>query len=95
MPDEVTPDEVRARWAYSELLSLGRGHHYTGQGVPQLREKARNGVPFHELGRAEYYLLVDQFDQVRGRYLNRYMVGVTAFRRVQWSRDDLDPMFAE
>ena len=57
-----SPDEVRARWAYSELLSLGHGDRYAGEGVPELREKARNGVPFEKLGDAEYYLLVDQFE---------------------------------
>ena len=39
MPDEVTPDYVRARWAYSELLSWGHGHLYQGPGVQDLKEK--------------------------------------------------------
>jgi hypothetical protein len=70
-------------------LPRPRFDRYAGEGVPELREKARNGVPFEKLGDAEYYLLVDQFDRVRGRYLNRYMVGITVFRRAQWSRDEL------
>ena len=89
----ITADYVRAQWAYSELLSLGHGQRYTGQGVPELREKARSGVPFDELDRAEHYLLVDQFDRVRGRYLNRYLLGITAFRRVEWTRQDLGAVY--
>ena len=89
----ITADYVRAQWAYSELLSLGHGQRYTGQGVPELREKARSGVPFDELGTAEHYLLVDQFDRVRGRYLNRYLLGITAFRRVEWTRQDLGAVY--
>ena len=34
MPDEVAPDYVRARWAYSELLSWGHGHLYQGLAHP-------------------------------------------------------------
>jgi hypothetical protein len=93
MTDMITADYVRAQWAYSELLSLGHGQRYTGQGVPELREKARSGVPFDELGTAEHYLLVDQFDRVRGRYLNRYLLGITAFRRVEWTRQDLGAVY--
>jgi hypothetical protein len=76
MADVVSSDYVRARWAYSELLSIGHGHLYLGEGVPELREKARQKVPFGELGKAEHYLLVDQFDRVRGRYLNRYLESI-------------------
>ena len=85
----VSAEYVRARWAYSELLSLGHGHYYQGPGVPELKKKARGKVPFDELGKAEHYLLVDQFDRVRGRYFNRYLLGVTAFQTVEWTRDEL------
>jgi hypothetical protein len=57
MLDGVTADYVRARWAYSELPS-GR---YSGQAFQR--------VPFDQLGKAEHYLLVDQFDRVRGKGL--------------------------
>jgi hypothetical protein len=89
----VSPDYVRARWAYSELLSLAHGHYYEGVGVPELKEKAHQEVPFEELGRAEQYLLVDQFDRVRGRYFNRYLVGITAFKLVDWGKDDLAAVY--
>ena len=89
MADVVSSDYVRARWAYSELLSVGHGHLYLGEGVPELREKVRQKVPFGELGKAEHYLLVDQFDRVRGRYLNRYLIGIASFQLVRWTRDNL------
>jgi hypothetical protein len=89
MPDEVTPDHVRARWAYSELLSWGHGHLYQGPGVQDLKEKLALGVPFDELGKAEHYLLIDQFDRVRGNYFNRYIIGIPNFKPVLWSRDEL------
>ena len=61
----------------------------SGEGVPELREKVRQKVPFGELGKAEHYLLVDQFDRVRGRYLNRYLIGIASFQLVRWTRDNL------
>jgi hypothetical protein len=85
MPDEVAPDYVRARWAYSELLSWGHGHLYQGPGVHDLKQKLALGVPFDELGKAEHYLLIDQFDRVRGNYINRYIIGIPSFKRVLWS----------
>jgi hypothetical protein len=93
MADVVSPDNVRARWAYSELLSIGHGHLYQGQGVPELKEKARRRVPFDELGKAEHYLLVDQFDRVRGPYLNRYLIGIATFKPVRWTRDNLAAVY--
>ena len=93
MPDEVYPDYVRARWAYSELL-LGRGHLYQGPGVQDLKEKLALAVPFDELGeQAEHYLLIDQFDRVRGNYFNRYIIGIPNFKPVLWSRDDLAAVY--
>jgi len=93
MPDEVAPDYVRARWAYSELLSWGHGHLYQGPGVQDLKEKLALSVPFDELGKAEHYLLIDQFDRVRGNYFNRYIIGIPNFKPVLWSRDDLAAVY--
>jgi hypothetical protein len=89
MSDVVTADYVRARWAYSELPS-GR---YSGTGVPELMEQALQRVPFDQLGKAQHYLLVDQFDRVRGRYFNRYFLDVTEFKAVQCSRDELGAVY--
>jgi hypothetical protein len=93
MVDVVSSDYVRARWAYSELLSIGHGHLYQGVGLPELKEKARRRVPFGELGKAEHYLLVDQFDRVRGHYLNRYLIGIATFQLVRWTRDNLAAVY--
>ena len=96
----VSAEDVRARWAYSELLSLGHGVAYSGLGVPELKQKAQEKLPFDALGTADRYLLVDLFDRVRGRYFNRYLLGVTTFQPVQWTKDQLGavrviPFFAE
>ena len=93
MADEVTPDHVRARWAYSELLSWGHGHLYQGPGVQELKKKLALKVPFDELGTAERYLLIDQFDRVRGKHFNRYIIGIPNFRHVVWTRDDLAAVY--
>jgi hypothetical protein len=89
MPEIVSTDYVRARWAYSELPS-GR---YSGTGVPGLTEKARQRVLFDELGQAGQNVLVDQFDRVRGRYFNRYLIGATSFQVAQWGRDELGAIY--
>jgi len=93
MPGEVTADYVRARWAYSELLSWGHGHLYQGPGVQDLKEKLAQRVPFDELGKAEHYLLIDQFDRVRGKYFNRYIIGIPHFNPVLWSKDELAAVY--
>ena len=50
-------------------------------------------MPFDELGKAEHYLLIDQFDRVRGNYFNRYIIGIPNFKPVLWSRDDLAAVY--
>jgi hypothetical protein len=100
MEGVVSAEDVRARCAYSELLSLGHGVAYSGLGVPELKQKAREKLPFDALGKADRYLLVDLFDRVRGRYFNRYLLGVTTFQTVYWTKDQLGavrviPFFAE
>ena len=76
-----------------ELLSWGHGHLYQGPGVQDLKQKLALGVPFDELGKAEHYLLIDQFDRVRGNYINRYIIGIPSFKRVLWSRDELEAVY--
>ena len=93
MPDEVAPDYVRARWAYSELLSWGHGHLYQGPGVHDLKQKLALGVPFDELGKAEHYLLIDQFDRVRGNYINRYIIGIPSFKQDELAAVYVIPYF--
>jgi hypothetical protein len=82
----VTSDYVRARWAYSELLSLRHGHLYQGRGLPELKEKSRQKVPFGVLTVDEGNLLALNFNEVRGGYFNRFFAGVIAFKLVRLSR---------
>src|SRR5262245_59537149 len=89
MPDEVTADYMRARWAYSELTSPSFSHFYAGPGVAELKEKARQKVPFGILTVDEANLLALQFNRVRGGYFNPYLAGVPTFKLVQWTKEEL------
>ena len=63
------------------------------QASPSLWKKPFSACLFDQLGKAPHYLLVDQFDRVRGRYFNRYFLDVTAFKAVQCSRDELGAVY--
>jgi len=89
----VTPDYVRARWVYSELLSVGHGHLYQGAGIPELKEKARQKVPFGALTVDEGNLLALKFDEVRGGYFNPFFVDVVTFKLVSVSRQELGALY--
>jgi len=77
MAEAVPRDYVLARWVYAELPS-GR---YSGPGVQKLREKARKGAPFDELGEAERDLLARKWQQVRGgeSIFHAALDGITGF----------------
>jgi hypothetical protein len=87
--DVVTPDYIRARWAYSELPS-GR---YAGPGIPELTKKLDRRVPFDELEPAERDLLVSKWHEVRGPFFNPYFTSVAAFTVVQWNKIQLGYAF--
>ena len=76
----VSPNYVRARWAYSELLSLSQGDGYQGPGVAELRQKVRQKVPIDDLGHAERRLLVDQLAAVRAPVLQA-LDGINWFKQ--------------
>jgi hypothetical protein len=89
VPDVVTPDYVRARWAYSELAS----DRYAGPGIPELTKKLDRRVPFDELEPAERDLLVNEWHEVRGPFFNRYFTSVAAFTLAQWNKAQLGYSF--
>jgi hypothetical protein len=90
MTGDLTPDYVRARWAYSELLSIVQGHKYQGPGVPELREKARQGVPFEALDQEDCNLLLDRWHAARGvDIFTQALAGISEFQLAHWKRDDL------
>ena len=76
----VSPDYVRARWAYSELLSLRLGDEYQGPGMSELRQRAREKVPFDDLGHGERRLLVEQLAVVRAPVLQA-LDGINWFKQ--------------
>jgi hypothetical protein len=88
----VSPNYVRARWAYSELLSLSQGDGYQGPGVAELRQKVRQKVPIDDLGHAERRLLVDQLAAVRAPVLQA-LDGINWFKQERLTKDQLDALY--
>jgi hypothetical protein len=80
-------DHVKARWAYSELLSSNIGHLYDG--VEWLKERACQSTPFDDLTASDTAVLVRKFDQVRGGYFNWYFTEVTRFKLAHWTKNEL------
>src|SRR5215468_197932 len=90
MPMIFSADYVRARWAYSELVSPRQGDKY-GADLRELREKSARKVPFDDLAQQEIDLLVSRFNEVRGVYFNRF-IGTNGFRLAHWTKDELGPV---
>jgi hypothetical protein len=91
--NSVAPNYVRANWAYSELLSPRFGHLYDGPGVPELKDKARQNVPFGMLTADNHNLLVLKFNDVRGGYFNRFFNGITVFQLARLTKDELGAVY--
>ena len=88
MPAATVPAAyVRARWAYSELLS---GRPYPGIGVQELKRKALGHVPFDDLRGEERDQLEQAWYRVRGvpTFINAF-AGIGTFELVQWSKEQL------
>jgi hypothetical protein len=88
----VSPNYVRARWAYSELLSLGQGDEYQGPGIPELRQKLREKVPFDDLEHGERRLLVEQLAAVRALALQA-LDGINWFKQERLTKYQLDGLY--
>jgi hypothetical protein len=88
----VSPNYVRARWAYSELLSLGQGDEYQGPGIADLRQKLREKVPFDDLEHGERRLLVEQLAVVRASALQA-LDGINWFKQERLTKDQLDTVY--
>ena len=63
MEPVVSAEEVRARWAYSELLS---DRPYDDPSVQELKKKALERVPFEDLTAEEHGVLAQAWYRVRG-----------------------------
>src|SRR5262249_22966497 len=83
----VSLDYVKARWAYSELLSDSFGHLYGG--AERLKEKAARNLPFERLTPEDIALLVFMFNTVRGAYFNPYFTGANKFSLSHWTKEEL------
>ena len=85
MTDKISPDEVRARWAYSELLS---GGFNSVDGMESVLQKFWERVPFGKLSQTEQNQLAHAWQEVRG-VLRPAFDGIEAFQLTQWSQSDL------
>jgi hypothetical protein len=84
---EVSTDFVRARWAYSELLSRAE---YSAILPAALKEKAILGWPFADLTPEEWSLLAQAWQGVRGvPMFTAALRGIATFRLAHWSKDEL------
>jgi hypothetical protein len=63
MEPVVSAEQVRARWAYSELLS---DRPYDDPSVQELKKKALERVPFEDLNAEEHGVLAQAWYRVRG-----------------------------
>ena len=89
MPEATVPAAyVRARWAYSELLS---GRPFRGTGVQELKRKALEHVPFDDLSGDERDQLEQAWYRVRGvPTFTNALAGIATFELVQWSKEQLE-----
>jgi hypothetical protein len=102
MKGVIPAEYVRARWAYSELLSPTQGESYHQHGgVPEaLKNKKVLGLPFDELEAQEQGLLAQAWCNVRGAEIFvRALANISAFHLTHWSKEQLAaayviPMFA-
>ena len=78
MEPVVSAEHVRARWAYSELLS---DRPYNDPSVQELKKKALEGVPFEDLNADEHGLLAQTWYRVRGvpTFIHGF-AGITTFQ---------------
>jgi hypothetical protein len=87
MEGVVSAEHVRARWAYSELLS---DRPYDDPGLQKLKNKALERVPFEDLNTREHGLLAQAWYRVRGvpTFIHGF-AGITIFELAYWSKEQL------
>lgn len=86
-------DEVKARWAYGELLSPGKAAAYVDAGLADLATLARAGLRFEQLEGTDRQRLGDAIAQVRGPGLAAAMDTHATFRLENWSAARLAQCF--
>jgi hypothetical protein len=88
----VSAENVRARWAYSELLS---DRPYDDPSLQELKKKALERVPFEDLSAEERGLLAQAWYPVRGvpTFIHGF-AGITTFQLADWSKEQLATSYA-
>jgi hypothetical protein len=86
--DDISPDQVRERWVYSELLS---GRYGEGSEIESLVQKAREQVPFTDLGTEERKLLRRRWPERRGgaAIFEHFFTNIRTFHLTHWRAGEL------
>lgn len=87
----ATSEEVRARWAFGEMLSERFAAKYFPHVPTQLLAAAQQGDAFSTVDRNDWATLSALLDQARpGEYLHRDLLKWTSFECAYWTQADLD-----
>jgi hypothetical protein len=91
MAEAVSLVDVKARWAYSEILGARSSDCYNNLlGVAELRAKRLSGVPFNALTSNDRHQLASYCDDVRGGLL-MFLRGVEHSREKRLTKSQIAP----
>ncbi len=92
-PRSISRDELKARWAYGELLSPHKAEAYVAAGLVGLAAMARMKMRFELLEAEDRYRLSDALATVRGPGLAAAVDTHARFRLESWSKARLAQCF--
>ena len=84
----VALDEVKARWAMSEVASARTSAFYWESSLKDIFSKITAGSCFEALDASEIKRLVQAFELARGKFLGHCIQSVLQFTLQSWSQGD-------
>jgi hypothetical protein len=90
----VTLDEVKARWALSELMSERTSVHYRSSQLGDTYSKILAGSTFENLNSEDVERLLRAFEDARGKFLGHYLRNTSQFALRNWSKTELADVYA-
>ena len=85
----VTAHQVKARWAYHELISARFGKNYLGAGPKHIHDMAAAKNPFSVLTPADHDELVKMLERGRHPEFTSYVDGSPMYRCEAWTKGQL------
>jgi hypothetical protein len=83
-------EQVKAAWALNEIRSLRTTRFYDDHRIPELlRTVGTSSSTALDTATSEFRLLLELFENARGRYLHMYFAGIKEFVLEQWSVERL------